>query len=106
MTAPLLTLPEAAAYLRLHPNHLRRLCRARRIAHVKDGPIYKFTADHLDAYVRARTVPVGVQLTAGVDARADSMTESDYLARIDARLKRLGGAAGNAPKKTKGRRAS
>jgi excisionase family DNA binding protein len=46
---------EAAAYLGLHIETVRRLCRQRQIAHRRLRG-YQFTKEMLDAFLRSRTV--------------------------------------------------
>lgn len=43
----MLKLTEAAAYLRLHPNSVRRLCKAGKLAYLFVGGEYRFEAEAL-----------------------------------------------------------
>lgn len=56
MTA-LLTPAEAATVLGVTESRLRRMAQRGDIAHRKDGPFLRFTADDLDAYVASIAVP-------------------------------------------------
>ena len=46
----LFTIGEASAYLDVSPQRLRRLCRERRLRHVRDGYLIKFYRADLDAF--------------------------------------------------------
>jgi excisionase family DNA binding protein len=57
------SLEEAAAYLRLSPDKLRRMARAKQIGHIKTGRQYLFPRAAVESYVRDHTVdplPSGV----------------------------------------------
>lgn len=57
MSTQIITVIEAAAYLRISPCALYKLLRQRRIAHVRVGRGYRLTIEDLDAYLAEATVP-------------------------------------------------
>ena len=57
MTSPYLTPAEAAAYLRMKEDRLRRLAQQGLIARVKDGAFVKFVQADLDEYMASQRLP-------------------------------------------------
>ena len=51
------SLEETAAFLKITPAKLKRYAQARKIAHNKQGVTYTFTAEDVDAYVKANRTP-------------------------------------------------
>lgn len=49
----LITVEEAAVILRRHPRTVQRMCRERRIGHIRDGRLILFKQEHLDEWQRA-----------------------------------------------------
>lgn len=57
------SLEEAAEYLKLSPEKLRRMAHAKQVGHIKSGRQYLFPREALETYVRENTVerlPTGV----------------------------------------------
>lgn len=53
---PLLTAEDLAKVLGTSPTTVQRLCRAKRLEHVRVGRYYKFTPEQIDAAVTVLTV--------------------------------------------------
>lgn len=56
-TSPYLTPAEAAEYLRMKEDRLRRLAQQGLIARIKDGAFVKFRQADLDEYMAAQLLP-------------------------------------------------
>lgn len=57
------SLEQAADYLKVTPEKLRRMARTKQVGHIRSGRQYLFTRSALEAYVKAHTVdplPTGV----------------------------------------------
>lgn len=54
----IIALEDAAKMTGYSADHLRRLCRARKVAHKKRGPYYYFTREHLRRFLPVDVEPV------------------------------------------------
>jgi excisionase family DNA binding protein len=51
------TLEQASEHLKLTPDKLRRMARAKRVEHIRAGRQYLFPREALETYVREHTIP-------------------------------------------------